>query len=107
MNTFGIMQATISHNLKDPHSKALEPDCLSPRIAITTQSLKGRGITTTSPFKGECREGNGLSVGLMWNRIVFMKRTTKDPATDPFDKQTQAKRGKGPLSSIKPCRKES
>jgi hypothetical protein len=29
MNTFGFIQATISHTLKDPHSKALEPDCLS------------------------------------------------------------------------------
>jgi hypothetical protein len=24
------MKAAISYNLKDPHSKALEPDCLSP-----------------------------------------------------------------------------
>ena len=32
----------ISHNLKDPHSEALEPDLLSPPLpAITTQSLKG------------------------------------------------------------------
>jgi hypothetical protein len=38
MDTFSIMQATISHNLKDPHSKALEPGCLSPWIAISTQS---------------------------------------------------------------------
>ena len=30
MKTFDFIQATISHNLKDPHSKALEPDCLSP-----------------------------------------------------------------------------
>jgi hypothetical protein len=37
------MQETISHNLKDPHSKALEPGCLSPRIAITTQTLKAEG----------------------------------------------------------------
>ena len=43
MNTFDFMQATISHNLKDPHSKALEPDCLSHRLAITTQSQRGDG----------------------------------------------------------------
>jgi len=43
MNTFGIMQATISHNLKDPHSKALKPNCLSPRIVIMRQSLSGGG----------------------------------------------------------------
>jgi hypothetical protein len=30
MKTLDFMQATISHNLKEPHSKALEPDCLSP-----------------------------------------------------------------------------
>jgi len=35
---------TISHNLKDPHPKALEPDCLSPFLAIVTQSLKGGGL---------------------------------------------------------------
>ncbi len=40
MNTLGFIQATISHNLKDPHPKALEHDCLSLRIAITTQSLR-------------------------------------------------------------------
>jgi hypothetical protein len=37
MDTFSIMQATVSLNLKDPHSKALEPGCLSPWIAISTQ----------------------------------------------------------------------
>ena len=41
MKTFHFIQATVSDNVKDPHSKALEPDCLSPRLAITTQSLKG------------------------------------------------------------------
>jgi len=30
MKTFDFIQPTISHNLEDPHSKALEPDCLSP-----------------------------------------------------------------------------
>ena len=41
MKTFDFIQAVISHNLKDPHSKALEPDCLSPLHSITTQSLEG------------------------------------------------------------------
>jgi hypothetical protein len=41
MKTFDFIQATISRNLKDPHSKALEPDCLSPRLAIATQPLEG------------------------------------------------------------------
>jgi hypothetical protein len=41
MKTFDFTQSAISHNLKDPHSKALEPDCLSPQFAIMTQSLKG------------------------------------------------------------------
>jgi hypothetical protein len=30
MKTFDLIQATMPHTLKDPHSKALEPDCLSP-----------------------------------------------------------------------------
>ena len=30
METSNFIQTTIPHNLKDPHSKALEPDCLSP-----------------------------------------------------------------------------
>jgi hypothetical protein len=39
---------TISHNLKDPHSKALEPDCLSALFTVATQSPRGRvreGVT--------------------------------------------------------------
>ena len=35
----------ISHNLKDPHPKALEPDCLSPFLAIATQSLRAGSFT--------------------------------------------------------------
>jgi hypothetical protein len=38
MKTFDFIQMTISHNLKDPHPEALEPDCLSPFLAIATQS---------------------------------------------------------------------
>ena len=44
MKTFDFIQATISHNIKDPHSKAVEPDCLSPLLAIATQPLKGEGV---------------------------------------------------------------
>ncbi len=44
MNTFNFIQAAISHNLKDPHSKALEPDGLSPLLAIATQSSGARGL---------------------------------------------------------------
>ena len=43
MKTFDFMQSAISHNLKDPHSKALEPDCLAPPLAIMAQSLRGEG----------------------------------------------------------------
>jgi len=32
MKTFDSIEATISHNLKDPLSKSLEPDCLSPFV---------------------------------------------------------------------------
>ena len=41
MKTFDFIQATISHNIKDPHSKALEPDCLSPLLAIAIQPPRG------------------------------------------------------------------
>ncbi len=43
MKTFIFIQAAISHNLKDPHSKALEPDGLSPLLPLATQSLDGEG----------------------------------------------------------------
>jgi hypothetical protein len=43
MKTFDFIQATISHNLKNPHSKTLEPDCVSPFLVIKTQSLDGEG----------------------------------------------------------------
>jgi hypothetical protein len=43
MKTFDFIQATIFHHLKDPHSKALEPDCLPPWFAITIQSPMGEG----------------------------------------------------------------
>ncbi len=55
MNAFGFMQATISHDLKNPHPKALQSDRLSPRIPITTQSQRGEGIST-----GEIVEGQGF-----------------------------------------------
>jgi len=45
MKTFNSIQSPISHNLKDPHSKSLEPDRLSPPLAITTQPHR-RGVTT-------------------------------------------------------------
>ena len=41
MKTFDFIQSAISHNLEDPHSKALGPDCLSPPLAIMTQ-FQGR-----------------------------------------------------------------
>ena len=43
MKTFDFTQGTISHNLKDPHSKALEPDRLSASLTVTTQSPRGEG----------------------------------------------------------------
>jgi len=44
MNTFDFIQATISHNLKDPHSKALEPDRLSPFACDYDTVCEGRGL---------------------------------------------------------------
>jgi hypothetical protein len=50
MKTFDFIESAISHHLKDPHSKALEPDCLSPPLAIMTQSLKGEGNVDGGSF---------------------------------------------------------
>jgi hypothetical protein len=48
MKIFDFIKTMIPHNLKDPHSKALEPDRLSPSsksevFHITTQSPRGEG----------------------------------------------------------------
>ncbi len=43
MKAFDFPQGTISHTLRHPHSKALEPDCLCPGLAITTQPPRGEG----------------------------------------------------------------
>ena len=43
MKTFDFIKVSISHNIKDPHSKFLEPDCISPFLAITTPSHRGEG----------------------------------------------------------------
>ncbi len=44
MKTFDLIRSAISQNLKDPHSKALEPDCLFPPLAIMTQSPTGEEL---------------------------------------------------------------
>ena len=43
MKTFDFIQATISHNLKDPRSKALEPDCSPPFACDYDTVLGGEG----------------------------------------------------------------
>ena len=43
MKTFGFIQARISHNLKDPHSKALEPDCPFPSACDCDTVSLGEG----------------------------------------------------------------
>ena len=49
------MQASISRNLKRPHPKSLESDCLSPFAAIMTQSHGGEG-------GGECVSEGQFSI---------------------------------------------
>ncbi len=41
MKTLDFVKWAISHNLRDPHSKALEPDCLSHLLVIRQQSNEG------------------------------------------------------------------
>ena len=43
MKTFDFIQATLSHHLKDPHSKILEPDCLSPFVYHYDTVSRGEG----------------------------------------------------------------
>jgi len=57
MKTLDFVQMTISHNLKDPHPKALEPDCLSPFLAIATQSLQGGELHIRTEIVDEVIEG--------------------------------------------------
>ncbi len=58
MNTFDFAQEMISHNLKDPHSKALEPDCLSPLVCDYDTVSKGRGEREREiKRKGSNRDG--------------------------------------------------
>jgi hypothetical protein len=44
MKTLDFIQTTFSHNLKDPYSKALEPDCLSPLCFDYDTASRGRRI---------------------------------------------------------------
>jgi len=53
MKTFDFIQTTVSHNIKDPHSKALEPDCLFPLA---------RHCDTVSQGKGSCLWADFLQV---------------------------------------------
>jgi|GEM_PF-3984330 len=67
MKTSDFIHATISHNIKDPHSKALEPDCLSPLLAIATQSPReGREFKPPLPLVGEGRV-RGLRYQLIYS----------------------------------------
>jgi len=50
MKTFDFRQVTISHNIKDPHSKTLEPDCLFPFA---------RDYETVSLWAGDCSPAYG------------------------------------------------
>jgi hypothetical protein len=43
MKKIDFIQAMISHNLKDPHSKSLEPDCLFPFPCDYDTVSVGRG----------------------------------------------------------------
>jgi hypothetical protein len=43
MKTFDFVQVTISFHLKDPHSKSLEPDWLSPFTYDYEKVFRGEG----------------------------------------------------------------
>ena len=61
MKTFHFIQEVISYNLKDPHSKALESDCLFPSAFNYDTVSLGRGwgegcLGHLEPVLGICLE---------------------------------------------------
>ena len=96
MKMVNFIQSPISHNLRDPHSKALEPDRLSPPLAITTQSLWARSFTVSltcstvrSPVfrlrsKGPRTKGRDLPVKRLILKVV--------PLANPFSMRTSIDR---------------
>jgi hypothetical protein len=66
MKTLDFIQVTISHHLKDPHSKALEPDCVSPFACDydTVSSGGGPGWGWESPAN-DLYDTIGLDQGVM------------------------------------------
>jgi apolipoprotein N-acyltransferase len=63
MKTFDFIKTTIPHNLKDPHSKILEPDCLSPFAS---------DYDTVSRGGGEIRDLKGCGERLKGNKYLFI-----------------------------------
>jgi hypothetical protein len=51
MKTFDFTEATISYQLKDPHSKALEPDRLSPSASNYDTASNGEGEEVRESLK--------------------------------------------------------
>jgi hypothetical protein len=86
MNAFGFIQATIPHTLKDPHSKTLEPDCLSPSVCnYDTASRWGRArvgvdkvvlvlIWPPLPFIPS-HEGRGVSYSILSKMLEIYSQT--------------------------------
>jgi hypothetical protein len=65
MKMLNFIQSPISLNLRDTHSKALEPERLSPPLAITTQALEGgvKGHNIKKYLTGKLRPlGRGASI---------------------------------------------
>ncbi len=71
MKTFDYIQAMISHTLKDPHSKALEPDCLSSFAGNCDTVSKGDGIP------GRLKPGTPF---------VLFQNSIKNPLTSAQDR---------------------
>jgi hypothetical protein len=93
---FDFIQSTTSHNLKDPHSKALEPDCLSsPPPVIMTQShrpgLPGNVIITyIVPLDSTCKMGFVRALSGQISDFRFNKETNILPF--PFLKYSSSEK---------------
>jgi len=76
MKTFDFIQVTISHHLKDPHPKTLEPDCLFPLLAITTQPLKGEGDYRWLLMDKVCIDLGAVFQEILYPNIPVLGRET-------------------------------
>jgi len=89
------MEATISHQLKSPHSKALEPDCLSPLASDYDTASWGEG-------SGEGRRKEGSMA-----ETSERSGTRTEEKKEREEERNYAQRASSPLLRVSESRDES